>query len=132
MKKAGTYLVPTLLTRLALAKQDTFPPPIQIKARAAMEAQARMIKEAIEIGVRIGLGTDSAVTPHGRNGREISLLVEAGMKPAAALQAATVVDAELLGVAARLGALEPESSPTSSPFRATRSPGSPRSSGCPS
>ncbi|TMB31657.1 MAG: amidohydrolase family protein [Deltaproteobacteria bacterium] len=71
MKKAGTYLVPTLLTRLALAKQDTFPPPIQVKARAAMEAQARMIKQAIEIGVRIALGTDSAVTPHGRNGREL-------------------------------------------------------------
>ena len=106
MKKAGTYLVPTLLTRLALAKQDTFPPPIQVKARAAMEAQARMIKQAIEIGVRIALGTDSAVTPHGRNGRELALLVESGMKPAAALQAATVVDAELLGIADRLGALE--------------------------
>jgi len=106
MKKAGTYLVPTLLTRLALAKQDTFPPPIQVKARAAMEAQARMIKQAIEIGVRIALGTDSAVTPHGRNGRELALLVESGMKPAVALQAATVVDAELLGIADRLGTLE--------------------------
>ena len=107
MKKAGTYLVPTLLTRLALVKQDTFPPAIQFKARAAMEAQERMIKDAIDIGVRIALGTDSAVTPHGRNGRELALLVESGMKPAAALQAATVVDAQLLGIADRLGALEP-------------------------
>ncbi|MFL5393151.1 MAG: amidohydrolase family protein [Myxococcales bacterium] len=107
MKKAGTYLVPTLLTRLALAHQETFPPAIQQKARAAMQAQERMIKDAIDVGVRIALGTDSAVTPHGRNGRELSLLVDFGMKPAAALQAATVVDAELLGWADRIGALEP-------------------------
>src|SRR4051812_19871603 len=107
MKRAGTYLVPTLLTRLALAHEETFPPPIRAKARAAMQAQSRMIKQAIEVGVRIAVGTDSAVTPHGRNAREIPLLVEAGMKPAAALQAATVVDAELLGLADRIGALEP-------------------------
>ena len=107
MKKAGTYLVPTLLTRLALVQKDTFPPAIQQKARAAMQAQERMIKEAIDVGVRIALGTDSAVTPHGRNGRELALLVDSGMKPAAALQAATVVDAELLGMSDRIGALEP-------------------------
>src|SRR3954466_10112015 len=106
MKQAGTYLVPTLLTRLALVHLDTFPPAIQVKARAAMQAQERMIKDAIAIGVRIALGTDSAVTPHGRNGREISLLVESGMKPAALLQAATAVDAQLLGVADKLGALD--------------------------
>src|SRR4051812_21594560 len=107
MKKAGTYLVPTLLTRLALAHQETFPPAIQQKARAALQAQERPIKDPIAVGVRIALGTDSAVAPHGRNGRELSLLVDSGMKPAAALQAATVVDAELLGLADRIGALEP-------------------------
>jgi imidazolonepropionase-like amidohydrolase len=56
--------------------------------------------------VKIAFGTDAGVFPHGRNGEEFALMVELGMKPVDVLRAATIVDAELFGVADRLGALE--------------------------
>ena len=66
-----------------------------------------MIKRAIAKAVRIGFGTDAAVYPHGRNAEEFHLLVEAGMKPVDALRAATSTDADLLGIADKLGTLDP-------------------------
>jgi imidazolonepropionase-like amidohydrolase len=59
------------------------------------------------MGVRIGFGTDAAVYPHGMNATEFQLMVERGMKPIDALKAATSADAELLGLADRIGTLEP-------------------------
>lgn len=53
------------------------------------------------------LGTDSAVSPHGINAREFALMTGLGMWPIVALQSATSVDAELLGIAAKVGTLEP-------------------------
>ena len=49
------------------------------------------------------MGTDSGVTPHGQNLRELPLMVECGMTPAEALVATTRTAAELLGVADDLG-----------------------------
>ena len=106
MKKRGVYLVPTLLTGLKTDDPVGFPPAIQEKARAASKAREEMIRNAIRIGVRIAMGTDSGVTPHGQNPRELGKLVRAGMSAAAALQAATVVDAALLGLSDKLGALD--------------------------
>ena len=57
-------------------------------------------------GVKIGFGTDSAVSPHGRNAEEFALLVEHGMTPAAALRTATASAADLLGLKS-VGTLEP-------------------------
>ena len=53
------------------------------------------------------MGTDSGVTPHGQNLRELALMAEGGMAPAAVLAAATSGAAELLGLDDRLGTLEP-------------------------
>jgi imidazolonepropionase-like amidohydrolase len=52
------------------------------------------------------MGTDSGVTPHGRNLRELALMVEGGMAPAAALEATTRSAAQLLGVDGDLGTIE--------------------------
>jgi imidazolonepropionase-like amidohydrolase len=52
------------------------------------------------------MGTDSGVTPHGRNLRELALMVEGGMTPLAALEATTRSAAQLLGVDDRLGTIE--------------------------
>ena len=106
MKKNGTFLVPTALTK---TKQlDDFPAAIVAKAKAAGAAHAAMLKSAIKLGVKIAMGTDSAVTPHGQNPRELGLLVAHGMTPAQALRAATSAAAELLGIAGEggTGALE--------------------------
>src|SRR5262249_19700280 len=108
MKQQGTYLVPTLLAgEWVMGKINKFPPEIANKARAAMAARSAMFRAAVRLGVKIGFGTDSAVSPHGINAREFALMTGLGMSPIAALRSATSVDAELLGVAAKTGTLEP-------------------------
>jgi imidazolonepropionase-like amidohydrolase len=57
--------------------------------------------------VKIAFGTDSAVSPHGKNAEEFALMVELGMAPAAALRSATSGAAELLGLEKSIGALAP-------------------------
>jgi imidazolonepropionase-like amidohydrolase len=99
MKAHGTFLVPTLLVeeRLGGEGMAKYPPAIQEKARAANAARETMFKSAVREGVKIALGTDSAVTPHGRNGREFGIMVRMGMPVPAALRAGTSAAAELLG-----------------------------------
>jgi imidazolonepropionase-like amidohydrolase len=110
MKQKGTYYVPTLMAaqglRERMARAAAFPPPILEKARVAAAALDATVRKAIQKGVKIALGTDAAVYPHGRNAEEMAELVRLGMKPVDALKAATSVDADLLGVADRLGSLE--------------------------
>jgi Imidazolonepropionase and related amidohydrolases len=108
MKKKGTYLVPTLSAGEWVGqKADKFPPAIAAKARAASAAIKAMFREAARQGVKIALGTDAAVEPHGGNAREFSLMVEGGLSPAASLLAGTAGSADLLGVSAVAGSLEP-------------------------
>jgi imidazolonepropionase-like amidohydrolase len=89
-----------------LARNVAFPPAVAAKAKAAVARHAAMLRKAIALGVRIALGTDAGVYPHGRNAEEFGHLVEAGMKPLEALRAGTSSAAELLGVADRTGTLE--------------------------
>ncbi len=111
MKQKGTYYVPTLMAaqglRERMARAAAFPPPILEKARVAAAALDATVRKAIQKGVKIALGTDAGVYPHGRNAEEMAELVRLGMKPVDALRAATSVDADLLGVTDRLGSLEP-------------------------
>jgi imidazolonepropionase-like amidohydrolase len=107
MREKGVYLVPTLMAGFTVgARADQFPPQIAVKARAAHDAMFGMFRNAVKAGVRIALGTDSAVSPHGQNAHEFALMVDNGMTPAQALRAGTNVDAELLGLADRVGTIE--------------------------
>jgi imidazolonepropionase-like amidohydrolase len=108
MKAKGTYLTPTLLAAdWIMGKIDQYPPAVQEKARQAIAMRTEMFKNAVKIGVKISFGTDAGVFPHGMNAKEFVLMAELGMKPIDALMSATSVDAELLGVAAKVGTLEP-------------------------
>ena len=111
MKQRGTYLVPTLMAAQGLQerfdKSVYVPPAIAAKAHAAINAMHSTFQRALAKGVNIGLGTDAAVYPHGRNAEEFHQMVDLGMKPAAALKAGTSADAQLLGVADKVGTLEP-------------------------
>lgn len=99
MRDKGIYLVPTLLAGEWLGgRLDKFPPAIATKAKAALAARSDMFRNAVKLGVKIAFGTDSAVSPHGMNGREFALMTGLGMSPAAALRSATSVAASLLGV----------------------------------
>ncbi len=107
MKNKGTYLVATLMaTEYIMAKLELYPPSLQEKARAADRARSEMFRNAVKIGVKIAFGSDSAVFPHGENAKEFKLMTDLGMPPIEALRSATSVDAELFGIADRVGTLE--------------------------
>ena len=110
MKQRGTYLVPTLMAPAGIHEQIQkglyIPPPILVKAQAAIAAAHQTFQKALAKGVKIGLGTDAGVYPHGRNTEEFHQMVDLGMKPIAALKAGTSADAELLGLAEKIGTLE--------------------------
>jgi len=111
MKAHGTFFVPTLMALVGLQERIArglyLPPAVLAKANAAGAALHTTFQTALAKGVKIGLGTDAGVYPHGRNPEEFHQMTDLGMKPIDALKAGTSVDAELLGLAATLGTLEP-------------------------
>lgn len=109
MLERGTWLVPTLLAvDGVLARGDELPGRMMDKARAVREAHRDSVRRAVAAGVRIAMGTDCPVSPHGTNLTELALLVEAGLPPERALAAATSSAADLLG-RPDLGRLRPGS-----------------------
>ena len=107
MKNKGTFLTPTLMaTEWIMSKLDNYPPALQAKAKAAGAARSDMFRSAVKMGVKISFGTDAAVFPHGQNAKEFKLMVDLGMAPIDALKSATANDAELLGIAQKVGTLE--------------------------
>ncbi len=110
MLDAGTYLVPTLIAPLGLLEAADrgidLPAVILDKCRAVVDVHRQSIRKAIDAGVNIAMGTDSGVTPHGQNLRELRAMAELGMSPAAVFESSTRVAAELMGVDSDLGTLE--------------------------
>ena len=110
MKQKGTYYVPTLMATQGLTEQIAkgvpIPPAIKVKADAAIAAVHQTFQKAIAKGIKIGLGTDAAVYPHGRNAEEFHQMVDLGMKPIEALKSGTSNDADLLGLSKTIGTLE--------------------------
>jgi imidazolonepropionase-like amidohydrolase len=71
------------------------------------EAQRQGFTKAHAAGVDIVFGTDAAVYPHGLNARQFPIMVQRGMTPMEAIQAATSVAARHMGWADRIGSLQP-------------------------
>jgi len=69
--------------------------------------QRENFRHAWESGTKMAFATDAGVYPHGDNAKQFAKMVEWGMKPIDAIQAATVNAADLLGWAAKVGATEP-------------------------
>jgi len=110
MKQRGTYLVPTLMAVQGLQEQIDrkvdIPPAILVKAKTAIASLHQTFQRALAKGVKIGMGTDAGVYPHGRNTEEFHQMVDLGMKPIDALKAGTSRDADLLGLSDKIGTLE--------------------------
>jgi imidazolonepropionase-like amidohydrolase len=109
-KQTGAYYVPTLLAPAAAyrdGQRGALTPAQFEKAKAAAGNAERSFARAVREGVKIAFGTDSAVSPHGKNAEEFALMVKNGMAPADAIKAATVSAADLLGVSAVAGTIEP-------------------------
>ena len=106
MKSRGTWLVPTSGLKNELPV-DKLPPLVRAKAETVFPVMTKSLRNAIAAGVKIALGTDAPLIPHGQNAKEFSALVAGGMTPLDALRAGTVRAAELLGVPDR-GAITPK------------------------
>ncbi|HET6207090.1 MAG TPA: amidohydrolase family protein [Terracidiphilus sp.] len=108
MKKNGTYLVPTLYLEDWMLESGHLPPFYHQKMVDVRAVAKGNIKRAMQAGVKIALGTDAAVYPHGLNGHELDVYVnQLGMAPLAALQSATINAADLMGWSTKTGTLEP-------------------------
>lgn len=111
-KKSGAYYVPTLSTvngyieRLK-ANPNAYEPKVLEQIRWRIAITGKSVQRAYPAGVRIAFGTDAGVSKHGKNADEFEMLVKFGMPPSAAIEAATVTAAKLLGVDAEVGTLEP-------------------------
>jgi imidazolonepropionase-like amidohydrolase len=99
MKAHGTWYVPTIIAGqyvMEKAKQGWYPPQVARKAEEVGPVIMATAGKAYKAGVKIAFGTDSGVFPHGDNAKEFAYMVQAGMPPMFALQAATTHAAELL------------------------------------
>ena len=106
MVENGTFLVPTsyLSEGLDISKAA---PELQAKAAEVFPRARQMLGKAISAGVKIACGTDAPAIPHGKNAKELWAMVDRGMTPMQALQAATVTSAELIERAHDLGRVAP-------------------------
>jgi imidazolonepropionase-like amidohydrolase len=108
MASAGVYLIPTLTVFASAAKAEGYPPEIAGRLQQWHRGSLATVAAAKELGVKIALGTDDGRSPlAGQNAWEMELLVEAGMTPMEAIQAATRTAAEALGLEGHLGTIEP-------------------------
>jgi imidazolonepropionase-like amidohydrolase len=111
MLERGTWLVPTLVAPQgvidAAAAGYNVPEASLRKANEVVGIHREAFGKAVAAGVRIAMGTDSGVTPHGENLRELSLMEAGGMSPRDVLVATTRSAAELCGVLEERGTLEP-------------------------
>src|SRR5579863_10247321 len=108
MKKRGTYLVPTLYLEDWMVQSGHLPPFYHQKMVDVVAVAKRNIRHAMESGVKIAMGTDAAVYPHGLNAHELDVYVnQLGMAPLAALQTTTINAADLMGWTAKTGTIEP-------------------------
>lgn len=110
--KSRTYYVPTLSTvngykeRLA-TNPAAYQGEVLEKIRWRIGITGKSLQVLVPRGVKIAFGTDAGVSKHGRNADEFELMVANGMTPTEALKAATVNAADLLGLSAEIGTVEP-------------------------
>jgi imidazolonepropionase-like amidohydrolase len=110
-KQYGTYLVFDIYNDDFIlqegAKAGMLPESIE-KEKKIGRLQRENFRHAFQSGAKMAFGTDAGVYPHGDNARQFGKMVEWGMKPIDAIQAATIRAADLLGWSGKAGALEPD------------------------
>jgi imidazolonepropionase-like amidohydrolase len=111
MLERGTWLVPTLAAPRAVltaaAAGASLSEAVVEKARSVQAVHDASVARAVEAGVRVAMGTDSGVGPHGDNLTELGLMAGCGMSPEQVWHATTLSAAQLLGVDDELGSLQP-------------------------
>jgi imidazolonepropionase-like amidohydrolase len=112
MIRRGTYLVATLVAPLWVirrAENDpaNVPPYALRKAREVLADHHASFRMAVEKGVKIAMGTDTGVGPHGTNAEELEVMVTAGLSPMQAIVATTKTAAECANIGHLTGTLAP-------------------------
>jgi imidazolonepropionase-like amidohydrolase len=111
MLEHDAYLVPTLVAPTGVIRAAEagagVPEVAVVKAREVIDAHRDSFRRAVEAGVKVAMGTDSGVTPHGENLAELQLMADSGMTPEQVLLATTRTAAELMGLDRELGTIEP-------------------------
>lgn len=110
MKERGTWLVADIYNDdyiLAEYSRLGYPEKIIEKERMIGRVQRENFRKAAKAGVKIAYGTDAGVYPHGGNGKQMAKMVEWGLTPMQAVQAATVSAADLIGWKTKVGQLAP-------------------------
>jgi imidazolonepropionase-like amidohydrolase len=108
MKAHGTYLVPTAYLIDWMQQYGNLPPIYQQKMKDVSAVEKKNAIKAIRAGVKIALGTDAAVYPHGLNAHEIDVYVnQFGMTPLEGIRTGTVNAADLMGWSDRVGSIAP-------------------------
>ncbi len=108
-RDAGTFLIMDIYVDtyiIEMGEAAGFLPESIEKERIVGQVQRDNFRKAHEAGVRMAYGTDAGVYPHGNNGKQFAYMVQYGMTPMEAIQAATVHAAELLGWPGDVGAIE--------------------------
>ncbi len=108
MKQHGNYFVPTAYLIDWMQQYGNLPPFYKQKMIDVSAVEKANAKKAIAAGVKVAMGTDAAVYPHGLNAHELDVYVnQFGMTPLAALQTATLNAADLMSWTNHTGSLEP-------------------------
>jgi imidazolonepropionase-like amidohydrolase len=108
MKKHGTYLVPTAYLIDWMQQYGKLPPLYQQKMKDVSAVEKQNAIKAIKAGVKVALGTDAAVYPHGLNAHEVDVYVnQFGMSPLQGIQTGTINAADLMGWTDKIGTIEP-------------------------
>jgi imidazolonepropionase-like amidohydrolase len=108
-KEHGTYLVFDIYNDdyiLAHGAEAGMLPESIEKEKKIGRLQRENFRRAFEASAKIAFGTDSGVYPHGDNAKQFAKMVEWGMKPMDAIQAATIRAADLIGWSDKVGTLE--------------------------
>ena len=108
MKQHGTYLVPTAYLIDWMQTNGNLPAIYQQKMKDVSAVEKKNAMRAIKAGVKVALGTDAAVYPHGLNAHEIDVYVnQFGMTPLQGIQTGTLNAADLMGWTDRAGSIAP-------------------------
>ncbi len=109
-KEHGTYLVMDIYNDDFILQEGLkvgmLPESIE-KEKTIGRLQRENFRKAFQGGVKMAFGTDGGVYPHGDNAKQFAYMVQYGMTPMQAIQAATLDAADLLGWKDRVGSIEP-------------------------
>ncbi len=106
MKEKHIPAVPTFTIFEYFAHNRTTPTEAA-REGALLDYKIAEFKKQIAAGIPFAVGSDVGPFPHGTQARELTLMVQYGMKPLAVLQADMIEGAQLLGWAGEIGQLKP-------------------------